>query len=103
MESFERIERVAVVYLNRFTFGRISELVYVPDSIKICLCEMCETIHEMTNDSREKKSESTDGYSVTYVTERADGQSADSLLKKKLYQIADLYVADMGLLSYEVE
>ena len=63
------------------------------------LCEMCEAIYLMMykNNGTEKKSESTDGYSVSYVTERADGVDKNSILEKKLYRIAQTYLEDTGL------
>lgn len=32
------------------------------------------------------KSESTDGYSVTYVNEQTDGQTLEELMQKKAYE-----------------
>ena len=52
---------------------------------------------------REKKSESTDGYSVTYVAEGTDGELAEEKLKKKLYSIAKLYLINTGLLYCGVD
>lgn len=101
-ESFSQAIRKASQYIDYFTFRRITEenvgeYPELPD----CACNMAEVIYnllESPENEREKKSESTDGYSVTYVTECVDGQSKEEILKNKLYSIAKLYLSETGLL-----
>ena len=50
-----------------------------------------------------KKSESNDGYSVTYVTEAQDGQTAEEALRKKIYEAIRLYLLPTGWLSRKVK
>lgn len=100
---FPRMIRKASQYIDYFTFGRLSEEnVDSYPTLPDCACDMAEVIYKMTEGSpgvgREKKSENTDGYSVTYVTESVDGQSKEDVLKKKLYSIAKLYLLETGLL-----
>ena len=60
---------------------------------------MCDVIYNLTaNDGKIVKSENTDGYSVSYVTERIDGQDAEKVLENKLYRIAKVYLGNTGLL-----
>lgn len=101
-DTFPKMIAKASQYIDYFTFGRITEEnVEEFSSLSACACEMAEVIYRMQgNDGieREKKSESTDGYSVSYVTEGADGETAEDTLKKKLYAIAEIYLMTTGLL-----
>ena len=45
------------------------------------------------------KSETNDGYSVTYITEGQDGQTAEELLRKKILEAARVYLLPTGWLS----
>ena len=97
-EEFSRIVKKASQYIDHFTFGRITEenmgeYPTLPD----CACDMCDAIF-MAQKNKEKKSENTDGYSVTYVTEGVDGETLERMLEKKLYSIAKLYLLETGLL-----
>lgn len=49
-----------------------------------------------------KKSESTDGYSVTYISEHKEGETLENLLSRKASQIAKKYLAGTGLLNRKV-
>lgn len=100
-DSFNKYAIKASVHLKRFTFDRIDEN-DVPECVKYACCEMCEAIyqHEQAQiGGRTVKSESNDGYSVTFVTEQ-DGQN--DALGSKLYSIAKLYLADTNLLNMGV-
>lgn len=100
--AFEQVARKASRYIDCFTFDRITEENRDSfPSLSPCACDMAETIYRMCGNvpfEREKKSENTDGYSVTYITERTDGEIAESVLKRKLYSIAELYLSNTGLL-----
>lgn len=104
-DDFLKAIKKAGAYLDSFTFGRISqENTEEYPVIKDCACDMAETVYNMLGGSgnkREKKSESTDGYSVTYVTESTDGISTEYVLKNKLYSIVKMYLMNTGLLSLE--
>lgn len=101
-DVFNRLARRASAYIDMFTFGRINEgNVNSFPSLSVCVCDMVDTIffsEDKDGLKREKKSESTDGYSVTYVAEGTDGELAEEKLKKKLYSIAKLYLINTGLL-----
>lgn len=105
--AFTRMIGKASRYIDSFTFGRITEanmdkFPTLPD----CACEMAETVYNMVGKSgkdKEKKSENTDGYSVTYVTEGVDGAVAEETLRRKLYAIAKVYLLNTGLLYCGVD
>lgn len=98
--SFKRIKNSAEAYLNYFTFGRIRDDKEHQNLIKNCLCEMCDIIYDIAvkDGGKVKKSENTDGYSVSYVTERVDGQDSQKALEAKLYRITRIYLENTGLL-----
>lgn len=102
--DFDRSVATAGLYIDRFTFGRITD--ENRDEIKglqDCACDMAESIYKMlySNQSQgpgEKKSESIDGYSVSYVTSQKDGEDIRGALTRNLYAIATLYLSGSGLL-----
>lgn len=97
--AFKKTRDLAETYMDDFTFGRVKNDVENEHRIKSCLCEMCDVIYNLTaNDGKIVKSENTDGYSVTYVTERIDGQDAEKVLENKLYRIVKVYLGNTGLL-----
>lgn len=98
--DFKRTINLAETHLCNFTFNRIKNDVENEHLIKSCICEMCDAIYDMTlkDNGKVKKSENTDGYSVSYVTERIDGQDAEKALENKLYRIAKVYLGNTGLL-----
>ena len=99
-DKFRRCVSLAGKYIDRFTFGRINDPSSV-DGLAGCACEMAEAVYEVKYRDGEKavKSESTDGYSVTYLTERKDGEDADAFLGRKLYGICSLYLMGTGAMS----
>ena len=101
-KAFQKVIAKASRYIDRFTFGRITEgNKHEFPSLPACACDMAETIYRIQGadgTTKEKKSETTDGYSVAYVTEGADGKIAEDMLKKKLYSIAETHLITTGLL-----
>lgn len=102
--------RKASTYIDKFTFGRINEgNVDSFPSLQPCVCDMADVLFfeeskkAQGNGGKEKKSETTDGYSVTYVTEGRDGELWEEKLTRKLYSIAKLYLINTGLLYLGVE
>lgn len=102
--AFMKAADKAEVYLHMFTFDRLKEETY-DNLIKNCICDMAEAVYrsEVVDGGKEKKSENNDGYSVSYVTERADGQDAAEAMKNKMYGIVKCYLMNTGLLSFEVQ
>ena len=59
--------------------------------VKLAVCAAAEVVHYHNNQASANgnqaagvKSETNDGYSVTYITEGQDGQTAEELLRKKI-------------------
>lgn len=102
---FPRTEKKAERYLDTFTFGRLKDMdLESVNNLKDCICDMAEVIYMKLyqGNTKEKKSEDTDGYSVSYVTEGKDGEDAETVLKRKLYSIAEVYFSVFGLLDFSV-
>ena len=64
------------------------------ETIKLTLCEIAEELYR-TNGMADKKSESIDGYSVTYAD--------NTLIRKNIARIALRNLGDTGLLYMGVE
>ena len=87
--DFERHALSASQYIRNITHGKSDG--YDGDELKYATCESADTIFSggqaPSNSSKEKKSENTDGYSVTYVTEGKDGETSEELVERKVYGI----------------
>lgn len=101
--DFAKCIRQASSYIDYYTMNRIT----APDrvaNLKDCACEMAEAAYDVLykNNGEVKKSENTDGYSVSYVTEVSDGGDRTELLRCKLYQICRRYLLHTGLMNRRV-
>lgn len=89
--SFERRVVAASAYIRKITFDRVSEN-DIPDEVKYACCAVCDVIDDIESAKvagKTVKSESNDGYSVTFETDTLD----------RLYDAAYLYLEPTGLLS----
>lgn len=87
-----RISQKAEQRLDSFTFGRCSgdwEGETWCNQAKCAVCEMAEII-QADEKRGGKTSENTDGYSVSYDTEKSLGST--------LYDVVQVYLGDTGLL-----
>lgn len=79
--------------INQYTFDRMEEGSW-PVQAKTALCEMCDCAYRY--DRRDgKTSENNDGYSVSYDTSKP--------LNVMLYEIAEVYLINTGLMSLAVD
>lgn len=98
-EQFGSVIIPASAHIRRITFGRADRSM---EEVQYAACACCDLLQadraarEM-HGGKEVASESTDGYSVSYVQEQGDGTSQE-LLSRKLYQAAALYLEPTGLL-----
>lgn len=103
-DIFEREVLEASFYLRYLTLGK-SDVVQ-PEELRYAACAVAEMYvqekNHLTSGEALKKSENNDGYSVTFVTELKDGESAEELLARKASQIARKYLIGTGLLSRKV-
>lgn len=98
--DFEQNAMSASQYIRNITHGKSDG--YDGDELKYATCESADALFSMSqasgNSYREKKSENTDGYSVTYVVEGRDGETLEELTERKVYGIVRKWILSTGLL-----
>ena len=99
----------ASAFIREITQNRIDQD-HISDDVKDATCAVCEVLQEeserIQNSAygvKEVKSENTDGYSVSFVTEQNEGESRESVMWKKKYAAARTYLIHTGLLYLGVE
>lgn len=106
IENFERAIVHASQYIRHVTLGKSDN--YSGEELKYASCALVDaylSAYKLSGDENstgQKKSENTDGYSVSYVTETIDGESSEELFKRKAYPIARQWLLRTGLLSRRV-
>ena len=95
-DSFEACEKRAEAVLHQITFGRVKQLPEIPDLIKDAICAMVEVKYQEDKKQAGLKSETIDGYSVTY--ESSGGTAGASGTVRLMYEEAKVYLANTGLL-----
>lgn len=104
--EFQKTVIKAVAHVRKITFGRADS--YVDgDEVKYATCAVCDVI---ADDNRKRiahkgmdiASENTDGYSVSYVSERNSGESIEELLNRKIYAAAEIFLSPTGLLDWRL-
>ena len=93
--SFERVVAAASAYIRKITFNRV-DVNEVPEEVRYASCVVCDTMNDIDSAKiagKTVKSETNDGYAVTFVTE------ADAKYQDSLYSAAALYLEPTGLLS----
>ena len=87
----------ASAFLDHITFGRIGE---PDDKVKMAACQLTEIQYQFDErvGKREVKSENNDGFSISYVTEGKDGESAETMLQRKMYAAARVWLGNTELL-----
>ena len=105
-EEFDRNIIKASAYVRRITFGRADQCAD-QEEVKCAACAVCEVYAEdakkrSTHSGMNIASESNDGYSVSFAQEQLAGETAESLLKRKAYEVAETFLMPTELLSWEV-
>ena len=104
-EAFSVMERRAKAYIRQLTYVRGDIFALENDAVKDAVCAAVEVYYQYETNRKTAgtiKSENTDGYSVTYVTEQTDGKTAEEVLKKKAYDAVYPYLLVTGWLSRKV-
>lgn len=96
-DSFPHVELEAEAYVNAITFGRVKRQESVPDSVKNAICAAAECMHKY-QESRETsiKSESNDGYAVSYGDPISEQEYRQNMKFKVLTHLADTGFAYKG-------
>lgn len=85
LKDFKRYELRAISYIDKITFGRITEMT---ESIKCAVCSVCDALKKRSLRGGIKQ-EQNDGYSVTYC-------------ENKSPEYGDLYMAASVFLPSEL-
>lgn len=106
IENFERAIIHASQYIRHVTLGKSDN--YSGEELKYASCALVDaylSAYKLSGDENStdhKKSENTDGYSVSYVTQTIDGESSEELFKRKAYPIIRQWLLGTGLLNRRV-
>ena len=106
-EEFIKAERWSEAYIRNLTYIRgdifASDFDMIRDAVRAG-AEVYASYRKKqeSNNGMQIKSESTDGYSVTYVNEQTDGQTLEELIQKKAYEAVKMYLLPTGWLSRKV-
>lgn len=103
-ESFEKEVLEASFFLRYLTAGKSDRI--QPEALQYAACSIADMYAEQkqkaSSGEMRKKSENTDGYSVSYAIEMKDGETFEDFLNGKAAQIARKYLVGTGLLDRKV-
>ena len=105
-DEFGAVEAQAEAHISYFTYINGDIFAKESDRVKLAVCSAAEVIYNYTKNhtgGAGLRSESNDGYSVSYVTEAQDGQAAEGGVRKKVYEAIRLYLLPTGWLSRKVK
>lgn len=103
--EFPKVEAKAEAVIGYLTYINGNIFAKEDSRVKLAVCAAAETIYTLNQASANGaqgaglKSESNDGYSVTYITEAQDGQTAEEFLRKKVLEAIRVYLLPTGWLS----
>lgn len=98
-KDFQRYAITASQYIRFLTRGRSDD--YDCDELKYATCESADILYSASKSLSgpgEKKSENTDGYSVSYVTQGKDGETSEELSNRKMNGVIRKWLLPTGLL-----
>ena len=106
-KDFPRVEAEAEAVISYLTYVNGDIFAKEDGRVKLAVCAAAVVVYNSKQNngasgSAGVKSESNDGYSVTYVTEAQDGQTAEAALRKKIAEAVRLYLLPTGWLSRKV-
>lgn len=105
-EKYRMAALNATQYIKYVTLGRSEK--YVGEELKYATCAAAEAyavaynLTSSNNTAGQIKSESTDGYSISYVTQTKDGETQEELFKRKAYSAIKHWLQETGLLDRRV-
>lgn len=94
--GFEFYARQASHVIDMYTFGRIKGLPDIPESVRLCCCELAEVIFQKEKQNREangKTSEKVGTYSVSFSSATEARQEANQEQRGIVME----WLADTGL------
>lgn len=105
--DFPSAVREAENYIRYLTYpkGDIFADTAQADAIKGAVCAAADAYYMAVRETAEGgnvKSESKDGFSVSFVVTRKDGETADDYVKRCMYQVIRTWLLPTGWLSRKV-
>lgn len=106
-EEFNKHILKASAHVRRITFGRADNFIDM-EEVKYAACAVCDVLisgyrDRKSNNGKQIASENTDGYSVSYVQEKASDETLEELQNRKAYKAAEIYLEPIGLLYLGVD
>lgn len=97
-------ERKAEGYIRQITYIRGDIFAAVDTAVKDAVCTAADVFYSCEKAKKEGaiRSESNDGYSVSYAVEQVDGQTIEELTRKKAYAAVSTYLLPTGWLSRKI-
>lgn len=92
----EYYTRQASQMIDQYTFGRLKDIDEIPEAVRLCCCELADTIYQKEKQNREaagKTSEKVGTYSVSFSSAAEVRQAAD----REQRGIVMKWLADIGL------
>lgn len=105
-DKYNKAALNASQYIRHITLGRSES--FLGDEVKFATCAAAEAYAEVysltggNSSASQIKSENTDGYSVSYVTQGKDGESQEELFRRKAYEVVSQWLFGTGLLNRKV-
>lgn len=87
-EAWLALAITASAYIDQITFCRLKDTAKVPDSVRMAVCAVAEAYYAYQPKTDGIKSETVDGYNVTYE----DGNTRGEQRRAALMQAADLFL-----------
>lgn len=102
--EFTLLNVKAQAKVDYFTFNRIPKLYPLPETVKYCVCEVIDCIHEhyVTKEAEDKRisSETVGSHSVTYKYGDEINKAYKKTLDQKIYEICATYLMNGQDLMY---
>lgn len=103
-DCFEKEVLEASFFLRYITQGKSDKV--QPEALQYAACSIADMYAEQKQKAAsgmmQKKSENTDGYSVSYVSEMKEGETIETLLNTKAFQISKKCLTGTGLMDRKV-
>ncbi|MDU3369498.1 MAG: hypothetical protein E7F12_16600 [Clostridioides difficile] len=110
-EAFPAAEHKAEAYIRYLTHLNGDIFSLPNDMVKDAVCAAADVYYAAEQEQEQRKaegkaglvrSENNDGYSVSYVVEQTDGQTAEEAVRRKAYDAVYMYLLPTGWLRRKV-
>lgn len=110
-ETFQDAVRKAETYIRYLTYPNGDIFAAQNDMVKDAVCAAADVYYSADREQEQRKaegkagpvrSENNDGYSVSYVVEQEDGQTAEEVVRRKAYDAVYMYLLPTGWLKRKV-